>query len=254
VQRHGFFERDKNSEIAGHLTEEARLEEAEFSRRFIEEQISLVPVGERDKVDFLFLASDTSYANKGKRSMETADIALDQAKSILNKLGLSESQILNFSERIKGEAGSRPMSDLRAPMIFDDSPDFVQYLSELYPTDGGGKGKAFWDAYYQDRERIKREEVGAEGPDDLADRLNNALQVVKRFSHAYHLNNPERRLIVWMGTHYDTIMPFVRRDLYGLDNEKVLAVDYGAGITIKVDQQGNMDTDIAGKRYNINQT
>lgn len=256
VQRHGKYERDKQSEEAGKLTEKARVDETVAAKDFLEKQLALVPEADRDKVDFLFVASDTQYG-VGQRSLETANIVLETARSVLEEHGLGQNQILNNSSRIKGGDESRTMPHLREPQIFDQSWDFVQFLKETYdpvdPDDPGTKGfgPKFWGAFEEDLAKEKRMEMGAEGPDDLADRLKKSMDILARFARRYHSENPDRRLVIWAASHYDTITQLVKRDLYGAGKEQFVGVDYGAGITVKVDKEGNADTIIDGKRYQV---
>jgi hypothetical protein len=256
-QRHGKYDNKLKNESgqdnpnAGSLTPEAVEEESREAEAFLRKQIESIPPEERKTLSLMFIASDTAFGGRGQRSMETGNIALEAARKILREYGLEDSQILNNSDRIKGDEGVRPYPLIREPKAFEESPDYISYLKETFDPDGKGLGQKFWIAFEEDLASDVREEMGAEGPDGLADRLKKALAVFKRFSANYLRNNPDRRLIIWAATHYDTISAFTKRDIYHADKSEYVDVVNGAGIVIKVDEEGSADTIIDGKKYEI---
>lgn len=248
LQRHGKYSRD--GESVGSLTEEAVREEANAARKYFEGQLELIPEEERKDVSFLFVASDTSYG-EGQRSMETGNIVLETLKQVLAENGLGEEQILNNSDRIKGGEGVRPTQHLREPLFFEETPEYFQFMKEKYSGGSDELGPDFWAAVEGDLEAEVRKEMGAEGPDDMADRMQKVVKLFKRFASIYHHNNPNKRLIIWAASHYDTISVLVKRDLYNAPHSQFVGVENGGGINIKVDKDGNSDTIISGNKYNI---
>jgi hypothetical protein len=254
-QRHGRYQRDENSPERGSLTAEAQSEEHESALQFFRQQVEAIPEGERGNFYLLVLASDTRYLgdpDAGMRSTETANIVLDAAKEILGEYGLSEDQILNISTNINGNGEARPTPILREPKILDESPEFIEFLKDKYERSTEyGEGSMFWQAFEGDWEKEKREEMGAEGPDEMADRLQKSLDILSRYSKFFHYKHPESRLVIWAASHYDTISPYAKRELMGLDKDTFLGVDYGSGITIKVSPSGEADTIINNKVYKV---
>ncbi len=57
--------------------------------------------------------------------------------------------------------------------------------------------------------------------------------------------------MIWGATHYDTISPYVKRDLFEVGKETQLMVDYGGGITIDIDANGTAKTELGGKEYQV---
>jgi len=50
-------------------------------------------------------------------------------------------------------------------------------------------------------------------------------------------------------SHYDTISPFVKK-MTGMDTKKdYLPVDYGAGISLKIDKMGKITSKIKGQEF-----
>ncbi len=247
LQRHGKYIRDREHTNVGSLTEEAQVDERAAAEAYFKKFLDQLPEDERDTVDVLFVASDTRYRGNGRRSMETGIVAQQAAEEIFKKQGIPESNIVNDSHNLSGEGGPRPMPKMREPQIFDKSPDFVEFLTEKY----GDLNLDFWIAFEEDTEKEKRLEMGAEGPDEIADRMALSVRVLARYAQAYHKANPGRRLIIWADTHYDTISPFVKRDIFGEGKEAQLLVDYGAGITVDIDTLGKGKTEIAGLEYPV---
>ncbi|KKR23321.1 MAG: hypothetical protein UT53_C0024G0004 [Candidatus Yanofskybacteria bacterium GW2011_GWD2_39_48] len=247
LERHGIYERNRESFNVGSLTEEGAAEVTKLGEDFFRNFFKNIPESERKEVDVLIIGSDTQYLQGGRRSMETADLVMQCLKKTLVDLGLSEDQVLNTSKRFSGEGGVRPEPLLREPQIFENSWNFVQFLKEKY----GNMGKEFWIAFEEDIEKEKRIEMGAEGPDEIADRLKQVVSILSRYARMYHKNNPGRRLVIWAATHYDTISPFVKRGIFGVGKEVPLGVDYGAGISIGIDSAGNLTTRIDGQEHTI---
>jgi hypothetical protein len=247
LQRHGRYVRDVEDAQKGSLTEEAVELETQEAKSYFERFLGQLTDEEKQTVDVLVLASDTQYHYGGRRSYETGNIALDAAKSVFKDVGIAEENIHNTREVLVGDGQSRPMSKLREPQFIDNSPEFTDYLKEKY----GDMTLDFWIAFEEDTESEMREELGAEGPDDIADRTNRATAILARYAQNYHRLNPGRRLVIWAATHYDTISPYVKRDIFGVGKEVPLQVDYGAGITIDIDTNGDAETVIDGKVYQV---
>ncbi len=254
-QRHGKYERDTNAPDKGSLTPEAQQIEYESAKKFFQAQLETVPPDERLKVRLLVVASDTHYQGDpeaGMRSTETANLVLKAAREVLNGFGLSEDQILNLSTNIKGKGEARPTPILREPKAFDESPEFIEFLKDKYERSTEyGEGSKFWQAFEGDWEKEKREEMGAEGPDEMADRLKKSLSILSRYAKFFHQKHPGSRLIIWATSHYDTISPYVKRELMGIDKDTFLGVDYGAGISIKLDKDNKAETIINNHKYSV---
>lgn len=247
LQRHGKYERSADSPNVGSLTKEGAEEVYVLGKNFFEKLFDSIPESERKDIEILVLASDTQYKGGGRRSMETADQVVRGLKEELKKMNLSEDQILNFSGNFKGEGNTRPMSELREPQMIDNSPEFLQFLKEKY----GDMNLEFWIAFEEDKEKETREKMGAEGPDEIADRLNYVVNVLARYGRFYHKKHPGKRLVVWAATHYDTISPYVKREIFEVGKEVPLGVDYGAGVSINLDKEGGATVKVAGEEYDV---
>lgn len=247
LQRHGKYIRDRADSEAGKLTPDAIQLETQTAEKYFSELITQTPEDERDSLNILFVSSDTSYANNGRRSYQTTEIAQQVAEQLFQENGIHLLSILNISPTSKNFGDPVEMQTLREPQMFEKSPDFVSLMREKY----GDLGMDFWVAFEEDMEREARLEMGAEGPDEIADRMNAALRVLARYSQAFHSQNPNCRLIVWAGTHYDTISPFVKRDVLHQDKSSAVLVDYGGGLVIDIDNQGTATTSVASSQFEV---
>lgn len=245
LQRHGVYERSADSPIIGSLTEKGAEDVYNISRNFFRSLFEGIPQEERSNLDILVIASDTQYRGGGRRSVETANKVMEAIREELKQFGMNDSQLLNTSGKYRSDEGPRTMPDLREPQMLDNSPEFVAFLKDKY----GDLSKEFWLAFEGDIERETRQAMKAEGPDGITDRIKHVIEVLRRYSRMYHAKHPEKRLIIWAATHYDTISPYVKREIIKAGKDAALGVDYGAGISIHVDAGGNLATRISGNDY-----
>lgn len=238
LQRHERYDRDRNADTAGSLDESAA--EAAYLRdlKFFEQVL------DDDNSDaetmILFISSDTQYAGKGHRSMETAQLAQDAAIETLESRGIdAKERIINLNDRFstkkfnKTDQAIRPDKKIHEPEIFD-VPEYVDFLRDKYgKEDGPGNGisQEAWAVHEMDGEREKREELGAEGVHDVVDRTKQSLAIVERYAKMFHALNPNKKLVVWMASHYDTISPLMK-DATDTGFDEYVPVDYGAGVVI----------------------
>ncbi len=261
AQRHGDYVRDRNDSRVGSLTSEAEKEVRETAESYFRNLVEQTPVEERHTLDVLFVTSDTQYFEGGRRSAETASIAQEAATKIFQEYGIPLENIHNTRgdlKRVDENSEARPMASLREPQFLDNNPEFANKLLQKYSQTEGPDGEKkldvnFWIAFETDAEAELRQQHGAEGPDDIAQRTAHSIDVLGRYAQIYHKRNPGRRLVVWAATHYDTISPYVRRDILKQDNYKdeSLGVALGGGITIHIDASGKASTAIGDKEYDV---
>lgn len=250
LQRHEKYNRDRSAEDAGSITESE--ETIKQDTKFFED---ILRQEEADGVEtvVLFVSSDTQYADKGRRSMETGQLAQDVAAQVFADAGVDPNQrIINFNPNFSTNRSKetdqdiRPMKGIVEPKIFDDTPDFVKELGKKFNppelqaeidaqrSDVQLSPQAF-GAYEADLPEVKelREKHGAEGVHDILDRTKKTLKTLERYAGAFHANNPNKRLVIWATSHYDTISPLVK-DATGTSFEEFVGVDYGGGVVIEV--------------------
>ncbi len=251
LQRHGQYDNRRplntgnlaeEEKIYGRLTEEGKAE----AKKRTDERIQAILSQSLEKTDFLILNSPTYWLDNeqlGQRARETAEIIAAEVVDNLQSHGLPPEQLLNNSGKFKGDV-SRPDNRLGEALMFQ-IPEFVGALREKY----GGQGTEFWENFNRDTHKELRENLGAEGPIEIADRLNESINVVARFARLYHGLNPDRKLVVWMVTHGDGLVPYVQRAL-GVPEEDFSA-GYDEGIGIAIDSGGNATVNIRRKEYKV---
>lgn len=251
IQRHEDYIRDRSDPRKGSLTDESTQRGKLQAAKIFKDIVEQIPEGERGSVDIMVVGSPTQYLDGGRRSMETATQVLAGIQQVITEYSLSPSQILNNKARLKLEGKPIQSKSIVEPKIFTDNPDFVEFLKqEQYGA--GAINQAFFKAYEDDQGEVReaRLKMGAEGPEDMANRLANYLYALKLYSEKYHQENPNKRLVIWTVSHYDTISPFVKSRIGG-GKEGYLGVDYGAGIAINLKPDGTSNTNIGGKYYDV---
>lgn len=187
-----------------------------------------IPTAEKSLIDIIVVASDASLkmpdnrTNYHQRAMDTAESVVKGLKKSLSENSLNESQLLNPEGKVI------PITDLKDLKMLDESPEFVQFLIDKY-----GEGQQFWENYEADTEKPKRIELNAEGPDEIANRMIYFYSTLELMSKDYHQSHPNRRLVVWSVTHYDSASPFLKQ-VTGKDTSQYLPVSYGEGAIFKL--------------------
>lgn len=235
-QRHERYDRDTQSDTAGSLLPEDAERAFERYSHFFDDL--LAQDTNHSETVILFMSSDTQYASNGYRSMETAQLAEDAAISVMKRRGIDPTRrIINLNEAFRVDGfeltgqSIRPDKNIREPQIFDNL-DYVNFLKSKYGNEDGLTPQA-WGAHEMDAEKEKREELGAEGVYDILDRTKRSLAVMERYARVFHANNPNKKLLIWASSHYDTISPLVK-DATDTSFEEFLPVDYGAGVVIEL--------------------
>lgn len=257
-ERHERYVTDADAETAGSLIEddaEAAFErDAEFFREVFEQDT------EHDKTMILFISSDTQYAGKGYRSIETAQVAQGAAVQALEELGINPNErIVNLNPHFSTSEFHpsdqadpipiRPDPRLREPQIFA-TPEYVEFLMNKYNKKEDGAYRLStkaWAAHEMDAERTKREELGAESVYDVLYRTKTSLAIIERYSRIFHANNENTKLIIWVDSHYDTISPLVK-DAAKIGFDKFLPVDYGAGVVIELEPEKGAALNVRGRK------
>ncbi|HEU5005080.1 MAG TPA: hypothetical protein VFT49_03275 [Candidatus Saccharimonadales bacterium] len=267
LQRHEKYDRDRSSERSGSVFEDAAEAAKERALAFFKELLSNEDPNSPTYV--FFGSSDTQYNNKGRRSLETAELAQQACIEVMESLGINPAErILNlntnhslkkFDSNQQGQdLNIRPIIKLREPNIFGDHDNhrlggidkeaaaksgdrrYFDYMIQKHGSEGDEAWTPeVWAIHEKDGEEEKRRELGAEGVYDILDRTKRALAGLARYSEAFHDKNPEAKLLLWVTSHYDTISPLVK-DAQGisLKGDEYLKVDYGGGVVINLPKGG----------------
>ncbi len=212
LQRHGRYDNRRpidGQNLAeeekgyGHLTEEGKLEAKKRANERIDAALSQDP----QNTDFLIVNSPTFWLDNeqlGQRAKETAEIIAGEVIERLKSKDYQKNQFLNHSNRFHEDL-SRPDPRIGEAKMFQ-VPEFVNVLREEY----NGQPPEFWKDYYRDDHKELREQLHAEGPEDIARRIDRSVKVVARFARGYHQQHPDRKLVGWMITHGDGLEPYLQ--------------------------------------------
>ncbi len=268
LQRHEKYNRDRSADDAGSISPENSGATIDVDRQFFEDVLAQEQTDGAETV-VLFVSSDTQYAGKGRRSLETGQLAQDTAAEVFAAAGIDPAQrIINFNPNFNTHRSSdtdqdiRPMRGIVEPKMFDEHPEFVKELGRMFNppelqeeidarrTDVQLSPRAF-GAYEEDAPEVKelRERHGAEGVHDIVDRTKKSISVLERYSRFFHAKNPDKRLVIWATSHYDTISPLVK-DAQGADFGEYVPVDYGAGIVMNI-EPGSTDVELQAQKQKI---
>jgi len=175
--------------------------------------------------------------------METAQLALWAAVSVLEELGINPSErIINLHLDFNTKPFDsmnldvRPDRHLIGPKFIEESPEYVQYMKDKYgDLDGYGydlSTKA-WGVHEDDGEAEKRKELGAEGVYEVLERVKRSISIYARYARMFHSKHSDKKLLIWATSHYDTISPLVK-DTTDTDFSEFLDVEYGGGVVIRL--------------------
>lgn len=237
-QRHCDYDRNK-----GGLVEESIKEQQKIISQFIS-SLGNNPIDLKNTY-FLFDASMTSSSIDFKRCVETTNIAMDAIKTFFEANGIPTSHIINLNEELHYNNSIHENRQLVEPKMFTDGTGFREYLEEKH----GGINQKFWIDFEEDQSKEKRQQLGAEGPDEIVNRANFYINVLKRYAKIFYSKFPNSRLIIWCGTHYDVISPLVKQKVLNYDKEDIVKVDYCGGISFLIDASDNIMVNMNGTNY-----
>jgi len=245
--------RDSNSPEFGALLPEAGEQVVVQSKDYFDKVFENLSEEDKKKVKIIVYASDASLKmpsglnSTHRRAFETGEKVMEGIRKAIDKNGAEQNQLLNNSPETKGEpVGVSGLIDLT---MFDESPEFVKYMTDKY-----GPDKKFWMLYEDDTESDTRLDMGAEGPSEIAIRMRKALTTLTQdMAKNYHDSNPDTLLYIWAISHYDSISPWVKGYVYQADPSRLFVpTEKAGGITIKIDKDNKKaETIIAGEKFEI---
>lgn len=209
-----------------------------------------LPPEERAKIDILVVAGNASLRmpdgknSPHKRSVETAEHILTGINASMAEYGVDASQLLNKSGK------PIELSSLTDLKMWDESPEYVDFLKAKYGYTQENP-QPFWEAYEDDVHKDVREQMGAEGPDDIADRVGGYMGTLTHAMKLYHERHPGRKVVVLANSQYDSISPVIKKYVSGQSMKDYVPVDYLGGVAFNVDPNGQMSANVKGQEYSV---
>ncbi len=246
-------DRSKDATDLGALVPESAQMVQDGAKESLDKILAGIPEGERKDVKIVVIAGDHTLETPGglksphKRAVESGERVITGLRSSLFEHHLLEEQLLNNSA--ESGAGGKPIevTGLRDLAMFE-SPEFVKFMTDKYGTDG----TALWEAYEADADKETRIAMGVEGPDEIAERVNYTVSLQAQLAKEFHEHNPGQRLIVWAVGSYDSLSPYIKRNVQGVDPAKnYLGMDKSGGIALDIAPDGGISTTIQGKKLPI---
>lgn len=237
----------------GDLLPESKKETYRQSQKVINDFFSKLSDDDKKGVDILVVASDPRLSvrnivhTESLRTIETANEILRSIRDYFSQNNLSDRQILNNSASY--EKSVVEVSEIKTPYEVSDWPELGEYLE----TKALETKENIMDLYRKGIGVKEREKLHIEGPQQVADRMENFLAFT-RASANYHKLNKDRRLILWAVTHFDTLNPYLElTSNEGTMEDTFYSVDYLAGMTLLVEKSGDETKAIIGnKEYQTN--
>jgi len=247
IQRHCDYDR-KYSGIGSGLVEESAKEQEGIWRAYAK-QIKKLPPEEQKKIKILFVASPTAGAGGLQRSVETTKIA----RQVLEAEGINPNQIINNDFK-QNESGVLSYNNWTQPKMFGEKGateadlKYFEFLKKA--TDYNGDMRKIFAAFEDDIYKDVREQLGAEGPKEIVERMQDSISAFQRFSKNFHEDNPNHRLLIIGASHYDTLSPMAKW-LADMPIDKFLGVNYCAGISVNIDKKGKLSARINDSIFSL---
>jgi hypothetical protein len=255
--------REAGSEGFGRLDDGAEIQTEIFAKEYFDKALNDLSPDERRHVKVLFFASPselripTGESSQYKRAVDSAAATLRGISESLADHNIRPADsIINFEALGEPVLGARDIiyqtKSLVDLNILTESPDFVRFLINKAKETNARTGKSeedwgrnFWILYENDEYKNERERFNAEGPADIAERMNWHITMVNNSMRYVFGEDPEARLVVWNTAMYDNIQPFLQQKV----TNQWQAITHNGGVIIDVDQTGQATTKIGGEQY-----
>lgn len=236
-QRHCNYDRND-----GTLLPESKKIQKELVKAFI----SNLDTKGLENTYFLFAASPTQ--NKDfKRCLESTNIAMELIKKMYQKKNVSLDHIINLSPTSAYNNSIHESKHLTEPKMFTDETGYLEFLKDKH----NGINQEFWIDFEEDQSKSTREQLNAEGPDQIVERAVHYINVLQRYAYLFHIKHPNSKLIIWNGTHYDLISPLVKQRILNLEKHDIVNVKNCGGISLRIDESDEITANINGFIYPI---
>ncbi len=239
-QRHCDYSREN-----GFLLPESINKQREIVKTFIINMSNTITLEDLKDTYFLFTSSNTISSIDFKRCVETTNIAMEYIKEFLKSNNIPLNHIINFNEESNYNNKVHEDKLLTEPKMFTDSTGYLDFLK----TKHSGINRDFWIDFEEDLSKEVREQLSAEGPDEIVERAAKYINILERYANIFNLKYPNSRLIIWNGTHYDLISPLVKQKILNWEKSDIVNVDYCGGISFVVDKEKNIVANVNGINY-----
>ena len=243
LQRHCDYDRK-----TGELTKNSIENQYNLCENFMQDLVNISSTEELKNTYFLFVSSPTiSYTGNFQRCVITTNIPFNMTKDIFTKFGIQTNHIMNLNNDSNYKNNIHMANDLEEPRMFNDNTGYLEFLKQQ----NDGINLDFWLDFEEDKYKEKRQEFGAEGPDEIVNRGIHFIKVLQRYSQYFHKKHENSRLIIWCGTHYDLLSPLAKQTILNYNKEDAVFVDYCGGISLLIDENNTISANLNGENFPI---
>lgn len=249
------FNEIKKESDNGSLTENGK----ELTKKATLERLEEI-TEDKTPTDIIFYHSNTQWLDWrdknglvkgfGSRGKETTEEILKTISSEVEN-GTELGKKIEENIRILGVNSSEDITESDIFYIFH-APNpraYIKALREKYSE------KDWWEAYYNIAQEFEdlRKRTGAEGPKDLARRVESVIKLAKLYDDQIKREKLNRNLVVWVVSHKELIRSFIQHTLKaeGEDIENY-DPDFNEGVDIFINHDGTITAKLEnGKEYPV---
>lgn len=245
------------SAVYGELYLDKALEYDERVKAFMSDVYGKVPEADRADIDVVVLAGEADLripqediaGSEHQRAFETGVIAVAAIKETMEMYGINPAQALTNQN---GQPIATNLLDETRLMHPTDNPEGEKAYLEALMAAAEGNERKLWMMHEGDELNTIREAAGAEGPSDIADRVDHVVNICSMVADKHLEGNPDKRVVVLAIGFYDNVSPWIKKELLGQDPAKsFVPIEKGSGIVIKRGPDGAATTQIDDKTYDL---
>jgi hypothetical protein len=226
-------------------------------KSFIDEIYEKIPEGERQNADVIVLAGENDlttpvdeFRSAHQRAVETGKAVISVVTKSMEERGIKIEGALTTNRGKTVATNLLNDLELMHPITEEKAEANKKYLEFL--KNKYGTGRELWVAFEEDAEKEMRQSVGADGPDDIANDMNNVLRICSRIAETHQEKNPDKRVIVFAIGFYDNLSPWIKKYLLKADPaKKFVPIEKGSGLVIKKTPAGVASTIIGEKSFSV---
>lgn len=249
----------------GELMPSSATEARIFARQELEKLLATLTPEEIKQLDIFVVASDSkigtlatpdgSIPPPNQRCVETGNFFLAGIQEAMAKHSIDNSQLLNRNfPYTAASPHSVILKRIEDIQMRENTEAYFAFLKEQETSlKASGKKANMWAMYEEDVFKEKRLELGVEGPEEIAIRMQKFVERAQSLSAVQHKEKPGRRLLVLAVLPRDVVGPWLNTHISGLTPHgyEIPTIDPLAGFGIAISPVGELEVKIAGQEDSL---
>lgn len=251
----------------GALMPSAQEKAREFGERELTQALDGLTPAERTELDVIVVASNAKLGPLAtadghtplpyQRCVETGQYLLEGVEQAFLKLGLPPEHLLNRRIQVAAaDESAKPLvlRDIEDMKIAPRTEEYFAFLqTKVAELATQGHKTNIWVLYEEDRYKSVREELGVEGPKEIAARMQNFFARAEKLARMQHARSPDRRLLVLAVAPRDVVGPWLNINITGLSPEghEIPRIEPLAGFGVGIDASGNASFELGVQKKSI---